>query len=164
VASNDAVRASSRPKNSSTTRRATWVDRVRSVGAWKEPTLSAREWRRAALEALGANGSCACTKSSAAAVNASSMVRATSTGSDRAPRRADPTGSTSPTPSRRGGSPGAGSSESPFATPVRMARRDSRTSAEDLEGATISTRCPRSASRADSRSTYVLTSCPPSKA
>ena len=33
--------------------RVSWVERIRSVGAWKLPTLSAREWRSATLEALG---------------------------------------------------------------------------------------------------------------
>ena len=45
-------------------RRATSVESSRSVGAWKVPTLSEREWRSAALEVLGANGSCTWTKSS----------------------------------------------------------------------------------------------------
>ena len=69
------MRASSRPKNSSTKRRATWVESTRSVGAWKEPTLSAREWRSATDAALGANGSCTCTKSSGASESTSSIVR-----------------------------------------------------------------------------------------
>ena len=60
------MRASSRPKNSSTKRRATCVDSTRSVGAWNEPTLSARLCRSATDDALGANGSWTCTKSSGA--------------------------------------------------------------------------------------------------
>ena len=48
--------------------RATWVETTRSVGAWKLPTLSAREWRSATLATLGANGSCTWQMSSAAAV------------------------------------------------------------------------------------------------
>ena len=68
VARKLAVRASSRPKKSSTNRRATWVESTRSVAAWKVPTFSAREWRSAADDALGANGSCTCTKSNGAVV------------------------------------------------------------------------------------------------
>ena len=82
VASKAAVRASSRPKNSSTKRRATWVESTRSVGAWKEPTFSAREWRSATDDVLGANGSCTWTKSSGAMPSTSSTVRPTSTGGD----------------------------------------------------------------------------------
>jgi hypothetical protein len=92
------VRASSRPKKLSTKRRATSVESRRSLGAWKEPTLSAREWRRAALEVLGANGSCTCTKSSSTVVSSSSTVRATSIDSAEVRRRALlGTSSTSPT-------------------------------------------------------------------
>ena len=61
------ARASRRPKNSSMNRRATCVESTRSVGEWKLPTFSAREWRSAAADALGANGSCTCTMSSGAA-------------------------------------------------------------------------------------------------
>ena len=78
------MRASRRPKNSSTKRRATWVESTRSVGAWKEPTLSAREWRSATDDVLGANGSCTWTKSSGAKPSTSSTVRPTSTGGDGA--------------------------------------------------------------------------------
>ena len=66
VAANAAVRPSRRPNSRSTSGRATWVDTNRSVGEWNVPTFSAREWRSAALAALGANGSCTCTKSSSA--------------------------------------------------------------------------------------------------
>ena len=79
------MRASRRPKNSSTKRRATCVESTRSLGAWKEPTLSAREWRSATDDALGANGSCTCTKSSGASASASSIVRPMSTGGDGSP-------------------------------------------------------------------------------
>src|SRR5947209_5092622 len=49
-----------------TSLRATWVDRIRSVAEWKLPMFSARECRRAAEAALGANGSCTGTKSKGA--------------------------------------------------------------------------------------------------
>ena len=65
------------------------------MGAWNEPTFSAREWRSAAARTLGANGSCTCTKSRATPSSSSSIVRATSTGSE-AGRRAERKGSTSP--------------------------------------------------------------------
>ena len=79
------------------------------MGAWKLPTFSAREWRRATLDALGANGSCTLTTSSASTLSASSIVRATSTGSEAARRRVGENGSTSPTPTTTG-SPSASSS------------------------------------------------------
>ena len=77
------------------------VERTRSVGAWKLPTFSECEWRSAALDALGANGSWTLTMSSGSTVSASSIVRATSTGSEAARRRAGANGSTSPTPRTR---------------------------------------------------------------
>ena len=52
------------------------------MGAWNEPTLRAREWRSATLEALGANGSCTSTTSIGSAVSTSSIVLATSTAAD----------------------------------------------------------------------------------
>ena len=131
------------------------------MGAWKLPTFSAREWRSATLEALGANGSCTLTTSSASTLSASSIVRATSTGSEAARRRVGENGSTSPTP-RTTGSPAASSSSS--SGRLRIARRLSRTSESDWEGATISTRCPRSASCAETRATYWLTSLSTSQA
>ena len=96
------MRASMRENSSRDSGPVSWVESTRSVGAWKLPTLSAREWRRAALDALGANGSWTLTMSSGSAVSASSIVRATSTGSDAARRRAGANGSTSPTPSTVG--------------------------------------------------------------
>jgi hypothetical protein len=51
------VRASSRPKKSSKTLRATCVDTTRSAVEWKLPTLSAREWRKATEDTPGPNGS-----------------------------------------------------------------------------------------------------------
>ena len=98
VASKDARRASRRPKNSSTKRRATCVESTRSAGKWKVPTLSARQWRSATEEALGANGSCTWTKSSGAASAASSIVREMSSGGAGTRRAAAPaSGSSSPT-------------------------------------------------------------------
>ena len=57
------MRASIRPKKISTSGRATWVDSTRSCGAWKVATFSESEWRSAAAETLGANGSCTWTMS-----------------------------------------------------------------------------------------------------
>ena len=86
------MRASRRPKNSSMNRRATCVESTRSVGEWKLPTFSAREWRSAAADALGANGSCTCTRSSGATSSRRSIARLASSGSDtRPPRRAGAT-------------------------------------------------------------------------
>ena len=83
------MRASRRPKKLSTKRRATSVESSRSLEEWNEPTFSAREWRSAAFEVLGANGSCTWTKSSSTVPSSSSIVRATSIGSaDGAPARA----------------------------------------------------------------------------
>ena len=162
MASNEAVRVSSRPKNSSTKRRATWVETMRSVGAWNEPTLSARECRRATEDALGANGSCTCTKSSGASVSTSSIVRATSTGgAGNPPRRWS--GISSPTPSTRT-PPSASNSRSGLSRADRISRRDSRTSCGDRDGASTSIRCPRPASAADSSPTKALTSCSSSHA
>ena len=62
VASLLAVRASIRPKKTSTSIRATWVESTRSTGSWKVATLSDCEWRSAAEPVLGANGSWTCTQ------------------------------------------------------------------------------------------------------
>jgi hypothetical protein len=99
VARELATRASRRPKTRSTTLRATCVERTRSAGAWKVPTFSAREWRRAAPATDGANGSCTWTTSRWIVSSSSSSVRATSTGSPGARRRdaVGSSGSTSPT-------------------------------------------------------------------
>jgi hypothetical protein len=162
VALNDAVRASRRPKNSSTKRRATWVERTRSVGAWNEPTLSARLCRSATDDALGANGSWTCTKSSGAIVRTSSIVRATSTGgAGRPPRRCS--GSSSPTPSTRT-APSGSNSASGFSRAARINRRESRTSARDRDGASTSIRCPRAASSFASSPANAFTSCSSSHA
>ena len=89
--------------------RATCVDSTRSVGLWNVPTFSAREWRSAALEVDGANGSCTRQTSSGRIVSRSSIVRDTSTGS-AGTRRPEPgrSGSASPTASTRGGAAGLG--------------------------------------------------------
>ena len=127
------MRASRRLNSSRESGPVSWVERIRSVGAWKLPTLSAREWRSATLDALGANGSWTLTTSSASVVSASSIVRATSTGSDAARRRAGANGSTSPTPSTTGSPPAARSSSARRGE--RSARRLSRTSAAGLRRA-----------------------------
>ena len=105
-----------------------------SVGAWNEPTFSAREWRRATLEALGANGSWTSTTSIGSAVSTSSIVLATSTGSDAARRRVGANGSTPPTPSTRGSGEDSSSSGS-----ERISLRVAPTSSSDWDGAMIST-------------------------
>ena len=156
VARNDAVRASSRPKNSSTNRRATCVERTRSVGAWKVPTFSAREWRSATLAALGANGSWTCTKSIAATSSASSIVRAMSIGGDGAVARRETSGSSSPTPSTR--TPWGSHKTSGSSAALRISRRESRTSSGERDGASTSSRCPRAAICSESRATKPLTS------
>ena len=155
MASNDAVRASRRPKNSSTKRRATCVESTRSAGAWKEPTLSEREWRSATEAALGANGSWTCTKSGGAVESASSIVREMSSGgAGIAPRRAPASGSSSPTPSTRTSPSGAeqlaGADQPPRVAHER--RRVRRRQHHDAGGR-------RAASSPESASTKALTSC-----
>ena len=92
------MRASRRPKKISTSGRATWVERMRSVGSWKLPTLRAREWRSAAEERLGANGSWTWTMSSSTPASSASSGRETSTGSGAA-RGRGPSGIGIPVPS-----------------------------------------------------------------
>ncbi len=87
--------------------RATCVESTRSAGAWKVPTLSAREWRSATDPALGAHGSCTCTKSSGALLSASSIVRAMSTGGEGLMPLRLALNSSSPTPSTRTSPSGA---------------------------------------------------------
>ncbi len=102
--------------------------------------MSAREWRSAALAALGANGSWMCARSSGATENSCSIVRATSIGSETARLREGENGSTSPTPSSRGTpSPVPSSSRAGSSAAARIALRESRTSPADCDGATIST-------------------------
>ena len=155
------MRASSRPKNVVTKRRPSSVESSRSVGAWKEPTFSAREWRSAALAVLGANGSCTCTKSSSTVPSSSSIVRATSIGSAacRPARPGSGTSSTSPTAITRGCPPSVPSSRlCGCSRAARSARRDARTRSCEREGARISTRCPRRESSSATLRTYTLTS------
>ena len=52
-----ARRSSIRPKKTSTSIRATWVESTRSTGSWKVATLRDCECRSAADPVLGANGS-----------------------------------------------------------------------------------------------------------
>src|ERR1019366_4124176 len=99
--------------------------------------------------------------SSASTLRASSIVRATSTGSEAARRRVPANGSTSPTPTTSGGSPASSSS---VLARLWIARRLSRTSPLDCDGAMISTECPREASSPDTRATYWLTSFSASQA
>src|SRR3954469_29723 len=127
---------------------------MRSVGRWKVPTLSAREWRSVALGTDGANGSCTWQMSSTSAACSASTARVTSTGTDA--RREEPKGpSTSPTASTRG-APSAENSSSGRLS----AERASRTSSPSEDGATISTRCPRAASSSPARRTKRSTSVP----
>ena len=110
-------------------RRATCVESTRSVGEWKLPTFSAREWRSAAAEALGANGSCTCTMSSGARSSSVSIARLASSGSEtRPPRRAG--AAIVCIGARTRTSPGA-NSEPGRADAARISRRDSRTWARD---------------------------------
>jgi hypothetical protein len=105
------------------------------------PTFSAREWRSAALDVDGANGSCTWQMSSGRIVSRFSIVRETSTG--RAGARREPpgrSGSASPTASTRGGAPGSGSSADGSSRAAPIAWRVSRTASLEREGATISTR------------------------
>ncbi len=144
----DASRASMRPKKVSTNRRATWVDSTRSTGRWKVATLSAREWRSAVDDALGAHGSCTWTTSNGAVSSSSSIVRDRSTGTLGMARRGDSVGSSSPTARTSGRS-----------SPARIRRRDSRTSSGECDGAATTTLCPRARSSADSAPTCSLTAC-----
>ena len=150
-----AVRPSSRPNSSSTTLRATCVETKRSVVEWNVPTLSAREWRSAAEDALGANGSCTCTKSSSARSSRSSSVRDTSSGRDTEPPRRN--GSDCPTASTEA-LPGSANSASGFERSAWTVARPSRTSSRESDGATTTTRWPRAQSSSESRSTKRLTS------
>ena len=150
VARNAAVRPSSRPNSRSTSGRATWVDTNRSVGEWNVPTFSAREWRSAALDALGANGSCTWTKSSSALSRNSSIERDTSSGSDTEPPRRN--GRLCPTPSTVA-QPSSANAAFGSELSLRIRARPSLISVRDSEGATTTTRWPRVQSSSDSRST-----------
>ena len=152
VASKRAVRASSRPKNSSTNA-ARPASRARSsAGAWNVPTLSARECRSATDAALGAHGSWTWTNSIGATLSTSSIVRDVHRRRRDGPRRPPASGSSSPTPSTR--TPPSGST----------ARRCgcasmTRTNAGSCEGASTTTRCPEAACSAARARTKALTSC-----
>ncbi len=135
--------------------RATWVETKRSVVEWKVPTLSAREWRRAADDALGANGSCTWTKSNSALSSRSSSVRETSSGSDTEPPRRN--GSDWPTATTEV-QPGSSNTASGSVRTLCTFARPSRTSSRESEGATTTTRCPRLHSSSESLSTKRLTS------
>ena len=118
-------------------RLATWVESTRSVGEWKLPTLSAREWRSAAAEALGANGSCTCTMSNGVRDKSVSIARVASSGSaTRPPRRAGVAivciGARTRT------APGS-NSEAGSDAAARIRRRDSRTCARDPLAASTTT-------------------------
>ena len=163
-----AVRASSRPKKISTRGRATWVERMRSLGSWKLPTLSEREWRSATEAALGANGSCTWTMSSSTPPSSSSSGRLRSIGTGAA-RGAGPRGIARLEPTASTGGPPSPPALSPFQEPsnsaagrsraARITRRDSRTADREAAGAATTTLCPRSARPAETRATNSLTSC-----
>ena len=135
--------------------RATCVETKRSVVEWKLPTFSARECRSAADAALGAKGSCTCTKSSSARSSRSSRVRDTSSGSDTEPPRLK--GSDCPTATSEA-QPGSSKIASGSELSARTFSRPSCTSSREAEGATTATRCPRAQSASDSPSTKRLTS------
>ena len=150
--------ASIRPKKTSTSIRATWVERTRSTGSWKVATLSDCEWRSAAEPVLGANGSCTWTRSSGTAPSSRSSAPLTSSGIG-AGRRRGPLGSGMlwPIASTRGFSPLSSASGSSAAS--RISRRLSRIAVRDSDGATIRTRWPRCASSSEVRATNSLISC-----
>ena len=153
-----AIRASMRPKNISTSIRATWVESTRSAGSWKVATLRLSECRNAAEPGLGANGSCTCTMSNGTAANNCSSERLTSSGIG-AGRRRGPLGSGSrwPTASTVGPSPAKTASGSCSAR--RINRRDSRISVRESEGAATTTLCPLPASSSEVRATNSSISC-----
>ena len=125
------------------------------MAAWKVPMFSAREWRSAADDALGANGSCTCTKSKGAVSRTDSIVRDTSIGTDTLPPRRLST--LWPTASTRA-QPSSAKIDSGSLAACLIAARDSRTSRRDSDGAITTTRWPRAHSSSDSRSTKRLTS------
>src|SRR5919106_2072094 len=155
VAAKLAVRPSSRPKTSSTILRATWVETKRSVVEWNVPTFSAREWRSAADEADGANGSCTWTKSSSVRPSRSSRVRDTSSGSETEPPRRN--GRLCPTAISET-QPGSANMASGSERSALILARPSRTSSRDPDGVTTRTLCPRRHSSSERRSTKRLTS------
>ena len=148
---------SRRPNSSSTSAARDLRGQHPLGGEWNVPTFSAREWRSAADAALGANGSCTCTKSNARArADPRSCATRRSAATPAAPRRREREaladrqhlGAALVGEHRR---PGRRRSALPRARP-------SRTSSRESDGATTTTRCPRVHSSSDTRSTYVLTS------
>ena len=121
---------------------------------WNVPTFSARLWRSADDDALGANGSCTCTKSSSAVSSSSSIVRAMSTGRLGTARRGPSVGSSSPTASTVGAPPG--SKISPRADAAARLAHELRAAArrEDQDAVAALGQLARRA-----RPTYALTSC-----
>ncbi len=157
-------RASNRPKKISTRGRATCVERVRSLGSWKVPTFSEREWRRAVDAAEGMNGSCTCTMSRGTDASRVSTVRLTSRGTVAA-RGPSGTGSAEPIASTGGPSPPRRvarqvdpNAEAGRSRASRISLRDSRTAARESDGAAISTWWPRSESSAATLPANSLTS------
>ena len=153
----DAVRASIRPKNSSTNWRATWVESTRSAGAWKEPTLSAREWRSATDPALGAHGSCTCTKSSWA-IEQHLLDRARDVDRRRRVDALAPVSEQQLADAEHAHAAVGVEQVLGRSRAARISLRDSRTSSGDRDGASSSTRCPRSASSRDTSDANVPTS------
>ena len=125
------------------------------MAPWKLPTFSAREWRSAAEAALGANGSCTCTKSSSVCSSKSSSVRDTSSGSATEPPRRN--GRLCPTATSEA-LPGSANTASGSVLWRSIRARPSRTSSRESEGATTTTLWPRAQSSSESRSTKRLTS------
>ena len=112
---------------------------TRSAGAWNVPTLSAREWRSATDDVLGANGSCTWTKSNGARLQ--HVVERARDVERRRRRR--------PAPRRRERQQLADAEHAARrrrgrrTSPARISRRDSRTSSGERDGASTTIRCPR---------------------
>ena len=116
---------------------------------------------------LGAKGSWTWQRSSASCSKRASSVRATSIGIARPPARPPARrpsgGSASPTArTRNPPAPSSPEDRNRPSPPARTARRPSRTSAADDEGATTATRCPRPTSSRATAATYRLASWPDS--
>ena len=139
------MRASSRPKNE-LDEAARDLGGEHALGRRVEvPTLSAREWRSAALDALGANGSCTWTKSSGAALEGL-LDRARDVDRHGAAARADgERASTSPTASTGL----VAAAEEQLGAVARRADQRGATRARgscERDGASDATRWPRAAS------------------
>ena len=146
-----AVRASMRPKNISTSIRATWVESTRSAGSWKVATLREWEWRSAAEPGLGAKGSWTWTMSNGTPLE-QLLQGPADVDRDRGGPSPRPAGKGDALPDRQHPRVLA----APAASPGRrraalIARRVSRIAVRDSEGAAISTRWPRSASSSEVR-------------